>query len=116
MCSFFFFFFLMIRRPPRSPLFPYTTLFRSGPNAGRLAGEIVRDDYLKQLDLPVTASAIAADLDQHAALAKSIFDLPNVEVGAHGWLHPINWHKKTLAFPGEFSLEREVIGAVKRIN
>src|SRR5258707_13491524 len=27
----FFFFFLMIRRPPRSTLFPYTTLFRSGP-------------------------------------------------------------------------------------
>src|SRR5437773_12230305 len=26
----FFFFLLMIRRPPRSPLFPYTTLFRSG--------------------------------------------------------------------------------------
>src|SRR2546422_3527703 len=28
---FFFFFFLMIRRPPRSTLFPYTTLFRSEP-------------------------------------------------------------------------------------
>src|SRR5215216_7403092 len=28
---FFFFFFLMIRRPPRSTLFPYTTLFRSSP-------------------------------------------------------------------------------------
>src|SRR6204780_5873574 len=27
--SYFFFFFLMIRRPPRSTLFPYTTLFRS---------------------------------------------------------------------------------------
>src|SRR3712207_9337326 len=27
--SSFFFFFLMIRRPPRSTLFPYTTLFRS---------------------------------------------------------------------------------------
>src|SRR5436190_13721807 len=26
---YFFFFFLMIRRPPRSTLFPYTTLFRS---------------------------------------------------------------------------------------
>src|SRR2546427_11656879 len=26
------FFFLMIRRPPRSTLFPYTTLFRSNPN------------------------------------------------------------------------------------
>src|ERR1022692_5085564 len=28
-CLFLFFFFLMIRRPPRSTLFPYTTLFRS---------------------------------------------------------------------------------------
>src|SRR3712207_9487304 len=27
------FFFLMIRRPPRSTLFPYTTLFRSGAEA-----------------------------------------------------------------------------------
>src|SRR3712207_7292216 len=39
-----FFFFLMIRRPPRSPLFPYTTLFRSqapaiprAPSAASLA-------------------------------------------------------------------------------
>src|SRR2546428_7447709 len=30
---FFFFFFLMIRRPPRSTLFPYTTLFRSADQA-----------------------------------------------------------------------------------
>src|SRR2546425_7076660 len=29
-----FFFFLMIRRPPRSTLFPYTTLFRSSPLPG----------------------------------------------------------------------------------
>src|SRR6266480_5096356 len=45
----FFFFFLMIRRPPRSTLFPYTTLFRSrrdhvrlrpreAPGAARQAG------------------------------------------------------------------------------
>src|SRR5207253_10660325 len=36
------FFFLMIRRPPRSTLFPYTTLFRSRhgePAARRVAGE-----------------------------------------------------------------------------
>src|SRR3712207_8980565 len=32
-----YFFFLMIRRPPRSTLFPYTTLFRSG---GQLVGEL----------------------------------------------------------------------------
>src|SRR5256885_12524598 len=30
----FLFFFLMIRRPPRSTLFPYTTLFRSASPAG----------------------------------------------------------------------------------
>src|SRR3712207_8282152 len=34
----FFFFFLMIRRPPRSTLFPYTTLFRS-PIAGILGDQ-----------------------------------------------------------------------------
>src|SRR3712207_8062598 len=38
------FFFLMIRRPPRSTLFPYTTLFRSGargvPGRGRGAGAL----------------------------------------------------------------------------
>src|SRR6266536_5965590 len=33
----YFFFFLMIRRPPRSTLFPYTTLFRSRPR-DRLPG------------------------------------------------------------------------------
>src|SRR5437899_10870622 len=33
--SFSFFFFLMIRRPPRSTLFPYTTLFRSARSEGR---------------------------------------------------------------------------------
>src|SRR2546430_16679378 len=32
-CCYFFFFFLMIRRPPRSTLFPYTTLFRSPPQS-----------------------------------------------------------------------------------
>src|SRR5438309_9708543 len=37
----FFFFFLMIRRPPRSTLFPYTTLFRS---AERPLKDI-RDEY-----------------------------------------------------------------------
>src|SRR5256885_16708467 len=33
----FFFFFLMIRRPPRSTLFPYTTLFRSSGSGAACA-------------------------------------------------------------------------------
>src|ERR1039457_7502878 len=36
----FVFFFLMIRRPPRSTLFPYTTLFRSVSNRIRLTGRL----------------------------------------------------------------------------
>src|SRR3712207_9077315 len=35
LCLFLFFFFLMIRRPPRSTLFPYTTLFRSSSTSRR---------------------------------------------------------------------------------
>src|SRR3546814_1016397 len=48
---FLFFFFLMIRRPPRSTrtdtLFPYTTLFRSGP---RLPGVRGGDDVRRRRD------------------------------------------------------------------
>src|SRR2546423_7682342 len=37
-----FFFFLMIRRPPRSTLFPYTTLFRSNEHAPGFDGHTRR--------------------------------------------------------------------------
>src|SRR6266498_5796376 len=37
---FFFFFFLMIRRPPRSTLFPYTTLFRTRPPPNRSGAKV----------------------------------------------------------------------------
>src|SRR6267154_2354314 len=39
----FFFFFLMIRRPPRSTLFPYTTLFRSISTRARISLWWVKD-------------------------------------------------------------------------
>src|SRR5438034_8051591 len=47
-----FFFFLMIRRPPRSTLFPYTTLFRSPRRArprrgGRRPASLGRDDLVR---------------------------------------------------------------------
>src|SRR6201989_3695706 len=35
-----FFFFLMIRRPPRSTLFPYTTLFRSPTDVGQTFADV----------------------------------------------------------------------------
>src|SRR2546428_5973434 len=44
-----FFFFLMIRRPPRSTLFPYTTLFRSDVGRVRLGGALAVDDDPRDL-------------------------------------------------------------------
>src|SRR5258708_40355645 len=61
---FFFFFFLMIRRPPRSTLFPYTTLFRSDmlpPEIGAITpavlkwdkgGEIRSEEHTSELQSP----------------------------------------------------------------
>src|SRR6185503_20559211 len=46
---FFFFFFLMIRRPPRSTLFPYTTLFRSLRAAGSF-GDPGNQDVRHEVD------------------------------------------------------------------
>src|SRR5438034_8971491 len=48
MFFFLFFFFLMIRRPPRSTLFPYTTLFRSDALVAKgvkeISGDVIGDD------------------------------------------------------------------------
>src|SRR5258708_40107942 len=59
---FFFFFFLMIRRPPRSTLFPYTTLFRScagveGRAARRLADRLLLS-ILRVSGAPPRAAAL----------------------------------------------------------
>src|SRR2546430_8005555 len=49
----------MIRRPPRSTLFPYTTLFRSPPDLRRLVGD---DDHQ-----PIHVLVVAA-LDHHRGI------------------------------------------------
>src|SRR2546422_7200442 len=66
---FIFFFFLMIRRPPRSTLFPYTTLFRS------LLGDVVQDRRAPGLQeglRDVQARAARADHDHHRARAPRV--------------------------------------------
>src|SRR3712207_8824224 len=68
------FFFLMIRRPPRSTLFPYTTLFRSGAALhgdlelrGQRTGHVVR----VEVDRPCVAVRDVPDGDAVAADRKS---------------------------------------------
>ena len=55
------FFFLMIRRPPRSTLFPYTTLFRSEAGFAPVAGDlgITFNCDVVDTDVPVRVYAIA---------------------------------------------------------
>src|SRR2546430_16906447 len=44
-----FFFFLMIRRPPRSTLFPYTTLFRSQEHVRAMSADVAdREDIIRE--------------------------------------------------------------------
>src|SRR5689334_24708810 len=51
-----FFFFLMIRRPPRSTLFPYTTLFRSPRRPLSSTTEVVEPSTLSQARFPTWRS------------------------------------------------------------
>src|SRR5438094_7137853 len=86
-CSFFFFF-LMIRRPPRSTLFPYTTLFRSeveiGGDVGRdRAGEdgdaagnaAVEDQRSTPADDRPAALPAASRSEEHTSELQSPYDL-----------------------------------------
>src|SRR2546426_6791031 len=59
------FFFLMIRRPPRSTLFPYTTLFRSPARRGLpWPGRPEMSRELAILDLPPPGCAAASERRQ----------------------------------------------------
>src|SRR3989449_7994358 len=64
-----FFFFLMIRRPPRSTLFPYTTLFRSSPTSSRRAKRGESDAFLERQDRPADRAAEGAVRDDRGMLA-----------------------------------------------
>src|SRR5882757_7375699 len=95
MC-FFFFFFLMIRRPPRSTLFPYTTLFRShtGMNTRNVLALHVPVNYTRPRDqsLPLYREAI-----------RRIGALPGVEQVSVGTLVP--WREAGAFFEALFTVE-----------
>src|SRR5215510_16038762 len=66
----FFFFFLMIRRPPRSTLFPYTTLFRS-----TCSGAVVRR-WPRSRRCPAQVDRKSTRLNSsHVAISYAVFCL-----------------------------------------
>src|ERR1043166_4762207 len=67
---FFFFFFLMIRRPPRSTLFPYTTLFRS----------VIGDDLAREVRLRVLGEQAGVQ----AAYGQAVVDPARQVAGCGG--------------------------------
>src|SRR2546428_7081131 len=78
------FFFLMIRRPPRSTLFPYTTLFRSE-----------RDTMLYALSLGLGSDPLCADA------------LPFFYEGAPGGLRALPSQAVVLGYPGFWAREAD---------
>src|SRR5690606_25111736 len=74
------FFFLMIRRPPRSTLFPYTTLFRS------LGNELAKLDIKKRLGFYVPESSFDA-------FPKDVFKIK-----------PQTWHKLLMPRKADFKV------------
>src|SRR2546422_4737949 len=81
-----FFFFLMIRRPPRSTLFPYTTLFRSQPPADRwqkLWGQV--EEAVSLLDL--AEEAADTEVLQEVQVETSKLDRKSTRLNSsHGYI------------------------------
>src|SRR2546427_4792694 len=63
----------MIRRPPRSTLFPYTTLFRSMSDSGQIVGPLVMGALADAIDLsaPFLLGAALLRSEEHTSELQS---------------------------------------------
>src|SRR3712207_7232693 len=85
----------MIRRPPRSTLFPYTTLFRSGVQHRHRVAEAAhepRDDLRGQGDL-------GDEHDRAAAAREHLLDGAQVDLGLAGAGHAVRSEEHTSELP-----------------
>ncbi len=107
----------------------------SGPDYG---AEALYDRVLKVYPVPTTVSVIEGEVAADGkypqlspkleAIARQVFALPNVEIGSHGYAHPLDWvladpqyHEEeehiSLHIPGyHFSVDREIRGSIDYIN
>src|SRR5256886_656099 len=100
--SSFFFFFLMIRRPPRSTLFPYTTLFRSSKNGtGRYQRDRVR---VAIIGVGNCASSFVQGVHYYrdADPAQRVPGLMHVDLGGY--------HVRDIEFSAAFDIDSRKVG------
>src|SRR6266850_8212855 len=84
---YYYFFFLIIRRPPRSTLFPYTTLFRSQTFISRHNSNFFSD---KLVLTSVTPASSAPVLQTPKATSSTLYFVSlTVNAGNGGFLHCI---------------------------
>src|SRR2546430_12638162 len=89
------FFFLMIRRPPRSTLFPYTTLFRSRGRCGAVRGRRCRRDSpcvgasalgIRRLDPPRDRKSTRLN-SSHSQISYAVFCLKKKKIYHERYSH-----------------------------
>src|SRR5690554_7769992 len=102
-----FFFFLMIRRPPRSTLFPYTTLFRSLPAQGRSGAAAAVPPAVSR---PVRAAGLSGDRkstrlnSSHVRISYAVFCLKKKKKNNN----KLNKNAKTLILYQQITYQRRV--------
>src|SRR3984957_12627543 len=89
--SYYFLFFLMIRRPPRSTLFPYTTLFRSSTwsprsNVRLVSGCLCRTDQFSSIT-PTVTSLKCAFAQIFLRQVNDVFRISLLQICANAFAH-----------------------------
>src|SRR3970282_1136902 len=107
------FFFLMIRRPPRSTLFPYTTLFRS-PDVRPWCTQAAQADQLQQPVLRFGDRKSTRLNSSHITISYAVFCLKKKSVGVQSTEKP-HWIAFSLSFQRWAALDRTVLESRARI-
>src|SRR2546426_2280521 len=97
-----FFFFLMIRRPPRSTLFPYTTLFRSRSISASASASATNSAGTRAGTTPFTVSMSAV------AVPMAATDVPRSEEHTSELQSPCNLVCRLLLEKKKETLQREL--------
>src|SRR3989442_4722272 len=89
----------MIRRPPRSTLFPYTTLFRSLMSSASIGAKFLLFAYQRELQLRLTARRKPTDRkstrlnSSHVRISYAVFCLKKKKPGARESLHIVRMRR-----------------------